>query len=89
MAEDKKNSRGEVCMCPACMGGGRQGMFFLLRTLLTVLILIIVFWFGVKVGQLSVGGGERLMMTRTGYPITTYNPGGPLIRVDNATTSGM
>lgn len=93
------NSHVDGCMCMGCRGGmmgpggmgyGRRGgwTFFLLRTLLTILILMIVFWFGVQVGRMSsrgfgYGGARGVMMMRGGsgggYPITGYNPGGPMI----------
>ncbi len=38
--------------CHGCQCGGRGWLFFLLRALLTLLILMIVFWFGVAVGAL-------------------------------------
>jgi hypothetical protein len=74
-----------------CVNCGRSWTFFLLRTLLTVIILMFVFWFGVMVGRISSAGFSRSYMMRTGYPtpITNYNPGGPMIPVNGtATTTG-
>lgn len=62
-ADDKKNM---TCNC----GGGRMGghwTFFLLRTLLTILILMIIFWFGVQVGRMTGYAGREDFMMRSGY----------------------
>ncbi|HVO28572.1 MAG TPA: hypothetical protein VMT81_01140 [Candidatus Paceibacterota bacterium] len=106
--EKKNGGHGEGCVCPACygktgmgmMGGrwscgcgyGRHWTFFLLRTLLTILILIVVFWFGIMVGRLSASGYARTtrMMAAGGYggnyPIGAYNPGGPMMRAGATST---
>src|SRR5579863_5243145 len=86
-AEDKKN--GMVCAgCNGCgcTGRGRSWMWFLLRTLLTIIILMFVFWFGVAAGRLSSAGFERGYMMREGYGAGGYvNPGGPMMPVNGAT----
>ena len=83
MAEDKKNGmmHGAGCMCSGCgmkmgmgasMGGwGRHWTFYLIRVLLTILILMVVFWFGVAVGRLSSGiARDRYMGENSGaYPM--------------------
>lgn len=63
-ADDKKNM---TCNCAG--GHGGHWTFFLLRTLLTILILMVIFWFGVQVGRMSSGGyGARSeFMMRGGY----------------------
>jgi hypothetical protein len=104
MADDtKKNGHVDGCLCMGCRSGmmpggmgygrGGRGTFFLLRTLLTVLILIIVFWFGVQVGRLSDGYGfgrdRGVMMMRGGYGYPVgYNPGSPMMSAGSATSSG-
>ena len=63
---DHGSMHGGMCCC--CHGGGR---FSILRIVIGVLLLIFVFWFGVKVGEvksLFYGGYQgRSMMMRYGY----------------------
>ena len=93
MAENGKNGKmnGNVCTCPGCTygfsSGGRHWTFFLLRTLLTILILMLVFWFGVVAGRLGDARGNYYMMRGYNYPITSYNPGGPLMPASGTTTT--
>lgn len=91
---NKKNggnggSDAMVCYsCHGCQCGGRGWMFFLLRTLVTIFILMIVFWFGVAAGALgggryylmhgwSSGGTPVPMMQLRGATSTTTMPGLP------------
>ncbi len=102
MAEEKKNGNGKMvggmtCSCGCGCGGfgshGRHWTFFLLRVLITIIILMMVFWFGVAAGRLSGIGWGRYMMDN-GYSSTgtLYNGTGvaaPMMRINGATsTSG-
>lgn len=81
---DHGSMHGGMCCC--CHGGGR---FSILRVVIGVLLLIFVFWFGVKVGEVKslFGGGYqgRYMMIHYGYggggyPVPVNEgvpPGGP------------
>jgi hypothetical protein len=73
MAEEKKNGNGKGMTC-SC-GYERHWTFFLLRTLITIIILMVVFWFGVAAGRLGDAGYGRYMM-RTGYATPAYNGAG-------------
>jgi hypothetical protein len=94
MAEEKKNGNGKMgdgmmCSC----GYERHWTFFLLRTLLTIIILMVVFWFGVVAGRLGDAGGARGYMMRYGYatPTTSNSAGGmgmPMIPAGATSTSG-
>jgi hypothetical protein len=73
-------------------GHGRHWTFFLLRTLLTVLILMIVFWFGVVAGRIGSGYyGRPMMMGGYGYGSSGMMMGAgtamPMMRVNGATTT--
>src|ERR1700690_246700 len=88
MAE--KNGHGGVCTCMGCPGYGRHWTFFLLRTILAILILMMVFWFGVQVGRLSSFGGGRFMMMRGDYSTGAYGTGSwamPMMPVRGATST--
>lgn len=106
MAEEKKNGKmngGMTCGCAGamgcncqhgcgcgCGGHGHSWTFFLLRTLLTIIILMVVFWFGVVAGRL---GGVRSYMIRTGYATPAYNGGGmgagvPMIPANTTSSTG-
>jgi hypothetical protein len=92
--DNKENKDGsKACACMTCHdhgsmhGGmccccGRGGRFSILRIVIGLLLLIFVFWFGVKVGEVKVlfggGYGGRSMMMRSGYG-GYVNPGGPMI----------
>jgi hypothetical protein len=63
MDEQKKEGKGNVCTCGCCgshngmmgMGcacGAHGGTRMLFRLLLVIIILILVFWFGVRLGEL-------------------------------------
>ena len=57
MDEIKQDSH-MVCNCPMCRGMGRYGHgHWVLRWLLGLVILFLVFWFGVKIGELKSGFG--------------------------------
>lgn len=68
---------GKGCRCGwgrACGCGGRW-VFFLLRTIITILILMVVFWFGVQVGRMTSSYSRGGLMMRGGYD-TSYADGG-------------
>jgi hypothetical protein len=73
--------------------GGRHWTFFLLRTLITIIILMVVFWFGVQVGRLNSGfrreSGVMMMRGAYGYGGGTgiVNPGGPMMPVKGVTST--
>jgi hypothetical protein len=92
MVDDKKNGMMNGGMCPGChscgcTGRGRHWTFFLLRVILTILILMIVFWFGVAAGRLSDAGLGRYGMMRD------YSNGGngtgawPMMPINGATST--
>ncbi len=100
-ADDKKNGNGshpEGCRCMGCHGSmsggcscghGGHWTFFLLRALITVLLLMVVFWFGVAVGRMS-SSYERngLMMRGYGaYPVGVYNGMGGVASSGSATST--
>lgn len=84
---NKKNGGGADAMvcysCHGCQCGGRGWTFFLLRTLLTVFILMIVFWFGVSVGALGSRGAGRYSM----MPWGSNAGGAPMMRMYGATST--
>ena len=86
---DKRNGNGNggnVCMCPGCHYGGRGWTFFLLRALITIIILMFVFWFGVAAGRLGTGYGWDRESMMNGY----YGSGGvqtPMMRFLGATST--
>lgn len=90
MAEEKKNGNGKMgggmtCGC-GCGGHGHSWMFFLLRTLLTIIILMVVFWFGVVAGRL----GDIRSYVRNGYASPAYGGAGgamPMMRINGATST--
>ena len=45
---------GDGCGCCCCGHGGGWGRFSILRVVLGVVLLIFVFWFGVKVGEVKI-----------------------------------
>lgn len=59
-----------------CHGWGFGPGRILIRILLTLLVLFVVFWFGVKVGELKAGYGfggyGQTRMMRTGSPLMLY-----------------
>ena len=83
MPNKKENDEGtKACACLTCHdhgsmhGGmccccGRGGRFSILRVVIGVLLLIFVFWFGVKVGEVRSffygAGPNRVMMMHYGY----------------------
>ena len=97
MADEKKNGRTNGgmtcdcmsgCSCGCHQGGGRHWTFFLLRTLLTIIILMVVFWFGVaasRVGEYNRSNAMP-MYTRGMYG---YGTGGamPMLRTNDATST--
>ena len=59
------------CMCMMCRGG-KHG---LLRWVVKIVILLVVFWFGVKVGEFKVlfgGGAGHYGMMRGAYGTSYY-----------------
>jgi len=84
-ADDKKNG---TCDCGHMRGG--HWTFFLLRVLITILILMVVFWFGLAVGRMSSGYARGAMMVRRGYayPMGLQNAagGGAVPMMDASTT---
>jgi hypothetical protein len=114
MAEEKKNgkSNGSTCSCMGmtgctcgsgcgcgCGGHGSRGLFFLLRVLITIIILMMVFWFGLAVGRMSDGYGRGGYMIERGYgiyPGGVYSANGgtgsggvamPMMRINGATST--
>lgn len=106
MADEKRNGNGKMngshgmtcdctsgcgCMCHSGMGGGRHWTFFLLRTLLTIIILMFVFWFGVMAARLGDGAnGRNFMMRDYTYPTGIYNGAAgatPMMRINGATST--
>lgn len=72
-----------TCNC-GCGAGGRHWTFFLLRTLLTILILMIIFWFGVQVGRMTGGAAAREdLMMRGGYGRAM-----PMMQMTSSSTMG-
>lgn len=85
MEEKTKNGHPEGCRCVMC--GGWHGVWahgrghWLLRLILGVIILLLVFWLGFKLGKLvvSINGGYGYLMRHGkhwGYP-GYYNMMGP------------
>jgi hypothetical protein len=77
-ADDKKNM---ICNC-GCGHNGRHWTFFFLRTIITVLILMIVFWFGVQVGRISGGYAHDGFMMRG-----DYGQAMPMMRTNGSTST--
>jgi hypothetical protein len=95
MAEEKKNGNGKMMggngggmTCGCGCGHGHHWTFFLLRTLLTIIILMVVFWFGVVAGRLA---DYRGAMRSYGYATPVYNgaPGTamPMMPINGATST--
>lgn len=87
---------GMVCDCGCYGGGGRHWTFFLLRTLFTIIILMVVFWFGVMAGRIGDGSYGYRMMRGYGYyayPNEVYNDNGsggvvmPMMPIRGATST--
>jgi hypothetical protein len=107
----KDINHGDDCMCSTCNGvmgkmcncGCRHGghwTFFLLRALITIIILMIVFAFGAAVGRMTSDFNGRYQIMRYGYggyPAGMYNAGGgmavpgatgmPMMRINGATST--
>ncbi len=86
---------GDGCNCAhgcgcRCGGHGHHWTFFLLRTLLTILILMVAFWFGVAASRIGSYGWSRdgMMYGRYYYP-SAYGSGGiaaPMIPANGTST---
>ena len=77
MAVDKNGSNGLICTC-GC-NRGAHWTAYLIRVILTILILMVVFWFGLAVGRLSDYsryGYYAPMMHDYAYPSAVYNGAG-------------
>jgi hypothetical protein len=84
----EKSSNGGTCTC-GCGTGGRHWTFFLLRVLITILILMVVFWFGLAVGRMSSGYARGAMLMRRGYayPMGMQNAAGGAMPMMGSTTT--
>lgn len=96
MAEDKKGAHGEGCMCSSCGGcgcqHGKHWTFFLLRVLITIIILMMVFTFGAFIGKLTSNSSyarRTMMMRYGGTPGGMYGGGMgmPMMRANGATST--
>lgn len=75
MAEKNNKTTGEYCACQNCQGpmGYHHGNFFL-RWFLGMMIILIVLWIGMQIGELRsyIGtdgyGGHRVMDQGYNYP---------------------
>ena len=75
--------------CSGCGCGGRGWAFFLLRVLITIIILMMTFWFGLVAGRMG-GGWDRYYMMRA-YPADGTGVSGvvPMMPLKGATSTPM
>jgi hypothetical protein len=81
----KGEACGKTCTCGCGCGWARGHRAF--RIILALVIALVVFWIGVKVGEvkmaLQANSGREF---RGSYSNTYYNPGGPMMRVNGGVT---
>jgi hypothetical protein len=109
MDETKKDpsmmGHGDMCHCGMCCAGmghmhGHFG-FWIVKLLVALVVLLFVFWLGVKVGEVKTymeagrypmranmmyySNGGGTSLVSPAHPITPINPGGPIITVPTTT----
>jgi hypothetical protein len=74
--KDTWQGHGGMCTCGFCGGHGRWHGFFLLRVLITIIIILLIFMAGVRFGELKayVGGFHNGPMMEGGYRYYNSQP---------------
>lgn len=90
MERNKETNDGKMCSCEMCQGYGRYGYhrFFWLRLILGLVIILMVFFLGVKIGEFKgYFEGNFGYNNYSSYPVNRgYRPG-PIVYPMSTTPS--